>query len=84
MADSYFALVDCAVACKKKGLYFTGLVKTSSKHFPKKWCQTVLMVACGDTKTAVAVKNSVEMMAHVWNDPGKPGKPLKAMISTLG
>ena len=84
MADSYFASVDTAIACSRHGLYFTGLVKNSSKFFPKKWCQTVGMTERGETKTAVAVKNGVQMVAHTWNDPGKPGKPRKALISTMG
>jgi hypothetical protein len=83
VADSYFASVFTAVFLLNTcGLYFTGLVKTASKFYPKQWCNTVEMTARGQTRTAVAIKQGVQMMAHTWNDPGKVGKPRKNLIST--
>ena len=34
-ADSAFASVATAVACRKNGLHFTGLVKTATQMYPK-------------------------------------------------
>jgi len=84
VADSYFASVNTLVNLKKHGIYFTGLVKTAYTGYPKAWCKAVAMGERGDTKTATAVKDGVEMIAHVWNDPGKVGKPRKALISACG
>ena len=36
------------------------------------------------TKTATVTKDGVKVIAHVWNDPGKEGKPRKALVSTMG
>lgn len=85
VGDSYFASVECAVECKKKDLYFTGLVKTSSKMFPKQYLQNEVQFAFrGETKTFTATVDGHDIIAHVWNDPGKPGKPRKALITTCG
>ena len=32
----------------------------------------------------MTVKDDVTVIAHVWNDPGKPGKPRKILVSTIG
>ena len=84
VADSYFASVYSSIFLRKAGLFFTGLVKNSSTFYPKKYLQQVEMGARGDTKTYLAVKDGVQMIAHVWNDPGKVGKPRKSIVSTCG
>ena len=84
VADSYFASVMTCIYLFKVGLFFTGIVKTCSKFFPKKWCKEVPMAERGDTMTATATKDGVKIIAHVWNDPGKEGKPRKALVSTMG
>ena len=84
VADSYFASFLMCIWCMSWGLYFTGIVKTATKFFPIKWEKTVEMAARSDTKTAMTVKDDVTVIAHVWNDPGKPGKPRKILVSTIG
>ena len=42
------------------------------------------MAECGNTVTVTATKDGVKVIAHVWNDPGKEGKPRKALVSTMG
>jgi hypothetical protein len=69
---------------KQAGWYFVGVVKNSSTMFPKRHLQTMPMSQRGDTATFTATRNGVTMLAHVWNDPGKPGKARKALISTFG
>ena len=83
VADSYFASFLMCIWCMSWGLYFTGIVKTAPTFFPIKWGKTVEMAARRDTKTATTVKEDVTVIAHVWNDPGKPGKPCKILVSTI-
>ena len=40
-ADSAFASVTTAIACRQKGLHFTGLVKTATTKFLKKLISTI-------------------------------------------
>jgi hypothetical protein len=84
VGDSAFASVQTCISLKKHGIYFVGLVKNASKHYPKRHLQTMAMAERGDTATFTATRDRVHMIAHVWNDPGKPGKPRKALISTFG
>ena len=80
VANSYLASVQACVFLRKQ----CGLVKASSKMFLKKHLQTCAMGARGDTKTFTGVKDSVQLMAHVWNNPGKPGKQQKSLVLTCG
>jgi len=84
MGDSAFASVQTAVALKKAGFYFLGNLKGASKLYPKRHLQTMPMQWRGQTATFTAQKDGVGLIAHVWNDPGKPGKPRKTFISTYG
>jgi hypothetical protein len=84
LGDSAFASVTTAVQLRKRGLHFTGIVKTASRMFPKKWCQDVPMDHRGDTRTATAEVDGEKLIAHAWNEPGKGKKPRKSLISTCG
>ena len=84
LGDAAFASVQTCIRLKKVGLYFTGIVKGSSRFYPKRHLQTMQMAQRGDTATFTASKDQVSMVAHVWNDPGKPGKARKALICTCG
>ena len=84
MGDSAFASVGTCVALKKAGFYFLGNLKGASKLFPKRHLQTMPMQTRGQTATFTAQKDGVGLIAHVWNDPGKPGKKRKTFISTYG
>lgn len=84
LGDSAFASVTTAIALRKAGLFFTGLVKTATKFFPKAALNLLPLPNRGDTGTLTAVKDGVELIAHVWADPNKPGKPHKQLISTWG
>ena len=47
-ADSAFASVATAVACRKNGLHFTGLVKTATRMYPKQYIDEVEFQEIGD------------------------------------
>ena len=75
-ADSAFASVTTAVACRKNGMHFTGLVKTATRMFPKLYLDEVEFKELGD----VTLTSSVEghnIMAHAWGD-----KVRKCFVST--
>ena len=40
-ADSAFASVTTAIACRKNGMHFTGLVKTAARMYPSKYMDEV-------------------------------------------
>ena len=82
--DSAFASVETCICVKKQGLHFVGLVKNCSALYPKRYLQTVPMENRGDVLTFTAQSEGVQLLAQVWNDPGKPGKPRKCMVSTFG
>ena len=84
VGDSAFASVQTAVALSQMGLFFTGIVKNASKNFPKKKMKSIEMTYRGETKAASAVQNGVELMAVVWNEPGKKGKARKMLVSSWG
>ena len=75
-SDSAFASVTTAVACHQKGLHFTGLVKTATSKFPKKFLDTYEYHELGDT-TLVAEECGFSLIAHGWGD-----KVWKNFIST--
>jgi hypothetical protein len=77
--DSWFASVETAVFLRKNGLHFTGLVKGSSKYFPKKYLNNFNHPTRGDTATLTATKDGVPLIAHSWSD-----RKLKCFVSTCG
>ena len=57
--DSVFASVACSTALLEYGLYFSGILKTAHKEFPKKYCQDTAFQAGaqhGDTVTICTTK----------------------------
>ena len=66
--DSAFASVTTAMACRDKGLHFTGLVKTATKMFPKQYFQSREYGNNGDSETLTAVINGDTYIAHCWVD----------------
>jgi hypothetical protein len=82
VGDSAFGSVQTAVALLLKGLFGIFIVKTARKMFPKAYFKEVPMANRGDTLALSAVKDSVEVKAICWNEPGKPGKPRKHFIAT--
>jgi hypothetical protein len=77
--DSWFASVETAVALRKHGLHFTGLVKGNSRYFPKKHLDKYPFNARGDTVTLTASKDGIPLIAHAWSD-----RKIKCFISTCG
>eukprot|EP00731_Ephydatia_muelleri_P010048 Em0005g634a len=74
--DSAFASVACCTALLEHGLYFSGLLKTAHKEFPKKYCQDIAFQAGaqrGDTVTICTTKAigsaTKFIYGHVWNEP---------------
>ena len=76
-ADSAFASVTTAIACHQKGLHFTGLVKTATTKFPKKFLDSWEYKELGDSVTLVAQHDGYPLIAHEWRD-----KVRKNFIST--
>ena len=78
-ADSAFASVTTAIACRKNGMHFTGLVKTATWMHPKKawYMDEVEFPELGDDVTLVANVEGHNIMAHAWED-----KVRKCFIST--
>jgi hypothetical protein len=78
IADSAFASVKTAVACRDHGLHFRGIVKTATTLFPKQYFGAKSMER-GETETLVATKGESTLIAHAWQDKTK-----KTFISTCG
>ena len=66
--DSAFASVTTAIACRQKGLHFTGLVKTATTKFPKKFLDSWEYKELGDSVTLVAQHDGYPLIAHGWGD----------------
>ena len=49
--DSAFASVACCTALLEHELYFSGLLKTAHKEFPKKYCQELAFQAGAQRET---------------------------------
>ena len=43
VADSAFSSVITAIECRKKGLFYSGIVKTASQEFPKDYLDDTCM-----------------------------------------
>jgi hypothetical protein len=67
-ADSYFASVATAVALKRRGVRFIGVVKTAHRGFPKKTLGSVELFNRGDSRSLLTKIDGVEVMALVWMD----------------
>ena len=87
--DSAFASVATCTALLEHSTYFSGLLKTAHKEFPRKFCQEMAFSAQakhGDTVTIRTEKKvhgvSKYIYGHVWNEPGSEGAPKKIIIST--
>ena len=76
-ADSPFASVATAVACRKNGLHFTGLVKTASRMYPKQYIDEAEFQEIGDDITLTSNVEGHNIMAHAWGD-----KVRKCFVST--
>ena len=87
VGDSWFGSVQTAVELWKKGCWFTGMIKNAHREFPKNYIQKLEFTdnsRWGDTVTLTARKDGCAVIAHGWNEPGKPNKPRKALVSTCG
>ena len=76
-ADSAFASVTTAIACRKNGMDFTGLVKAATRMYPKNCMDEVEFPELGDDVTLVANVEGHNIMAHAWGN-----KVRKYFIST--
>ena len=76
-ADSAFASVTTALACRKHGLHFTGLVKTATKFYPKGYMDEVEFAELGDDIPLTTTVDGHNIMAHAWGD-----KVRKCFVST--
>lgn len=78
--DSAFASVHTAIQLKKKNLYFSGMVKTGHKYFPKKYLQDLdIQLRTGSSVYLTTVKDDVPLLAVGWWD-----KALKCLVATGG
>ena len=78
-SQSAFASVTTAVACRKNGMHFTGLVKTATRMFPKQYLDEVEFKELGDDFTLTSSLEGHNTMAHTctWVD-----KFRKCFVST--
>ena len=67
-ADSAFASVTTAEACRKYGLHFTGLVKTATTKFPMKYFNDLEYNEPGDHHVLTATINGHSYIACGWID----------------
>ncbi len=79
VADSAFASTTSAIELKKKGLFFQGIIKTSTHEFPKDYLMGFQYKARGDIAVATATIENVPLLALGWQD-----KTLKMFIATCG
>ena len=79
VGDSAFSSVTAAIECQKKGLFYSGIVKTASKEFPKDYLSNVSRYpAKGDHVSLTTVVENCKLL-HVavgWKD-----KTVKMFIS---
>ena len=67
-ADSAFASVKMAEACRKYGLHFTGLVKTATTKFPMKYFNDLEYNEPSDHHVLTASINGHSSIACGWID----------------
>ena len=76
-ADSAFTSGTTAIACRKNGMHFTGLVKTATQTLPKQYLDEVEFKELGDDVTQTSSVEGHNIMAHAWGD-----KIRKCFVST--
>ena len=64
--DSWFASVKTALELRRKGLFFTGIVKTAHRMFLLKALGVHCPLERGSTVTATAVDDGIDIIAHGW------------------
>jgi hypothetical protein len=80
VGDSAFASVATAIALRKRGLHFSGIVKTASRSFPKKRVRSDLEgTPRGSSVFFTSTVDGVHLMASGWKD-----KTIKGLISSHG
>ena len=81
VGDSAFASVDASIACVERGLHFTGVVKTATRKFPKKYLEAVELPERGDHHVVISNPSAdCRLIAVAWNG----GKKRKTLVSTCG
>ena len=80
VGDSAFSSVTTAIECQKKGLFYSGIVKTASKEFPKDYLSDVSRYPVkGEHVSLTTVVENCKLLAVGWKD-----KTVKTFISTCG
>ena len=80
VADSAFSSVTTAIECRKKGLFYSGIVKTASREFPKDYLDDPSKYAGrGNHMTLTTTIENCKLIALGWKD-----KTIKKFISTCG
>ena len=59
-----------ALACRKHGLHFTGLVKTATKFYPKGYMDEIEFAELGDDITLTTTVDGHNIMPHAQGDKG--------------
>ena len=81
VGDSAFASVAASIACADMGLHFTGVVKTATRQFPKKYLESVALPDRGDQHVVISNPSSTcRLIGVAWNG----GKKRKTLVSTCG
>lgn len=68
MVDSWFVLVKTAVELGKRRLYYIGLVKTATKHFPIKAVKEKCPEDRGSVVSEKATVQNTELICVAWCD----------------
>ena len=80
VAGSAFSSVTTAIECRKKGLFYSGIVKTASREFPKDYLDDPSKYAGrGNHMTLTTTIENCKLIALGWKD-----KTIKKFISTCG
>ena len=89
LGDSWFASVSTAKRLMEVGLYFTRVVKTGYKYFPRDWMLSPDRFVGAKRGATVTAEHTFKVWgvdkkvwAHTWNEPGRGKKPVKMLVST--
>ena len=77
--DSWFASVKTAIELRRRGLFFTGIVKTAYTKFPLRVLSANCPLERGSTVTGTATEDGIDIIAHGWQD-----KKVHTFVSTCG